>query len=88
MRSSTITIKGQVTIPASLRERFRILPGATVTFRAHKDGILIESPVDLSALRARAQDHMKTHGIKSPTSHDIKQVKLEYYKRKFGAKDV
>ena len=37
----TITVKGQITIPQSLRERFGLHPGAEVEFVADPDGLRI-----------------------------------------------
>jgi AbrB family looped-hinge helix DNA binding protein len=40
-----ITRKGQVTIPAELRERFGLLPGTEVTFRVEGGRIYLERTV-------------------------------------------
>ena len=41
--SATVTIKGQVTIPKSVRDHLGIVPGSQVDFRRTADGqILIE----------------------------------------------
>ena len=42
MLSSSVTTKGQVTIPAELREKFGIKPGDKVGFVAEGDRILIQ----------------------------------------------
>ncbi|RRJ96473.1 AbrB/MazE/SpoVT family DNA-binding domain-containing protein [Opitutaceae bacterium TAV4] len=36
-----LTVKGQVTIPLKLRERYGIRPNGEVVFEAAKDGVLI-----------------------------------------------
>lgn len=38
----TVTIKGQVTIPQALRERFGLQPGTEVEFIADADGLRIK----------------------------------------------
>jgi AbrB family looped-hinge helix DNA binding protein len=37
-----VTIKGQVTIPVALRERFGLLPGTEVEFVAASDGLRLQ----------------------------------------------
>jgi antitoxin PrlF len=50
---STISSKGQITVPAALRDRLGLRPGTPVIFEAHPRGALIrkgtkgEHPVDL-----------------------------------------
>lgn len=50
---STISAKGQITVPVELRERLGLRPGTPVVFEAHPKGALIrkgtkgEHPVDL-----------------------------------------
>jgi AbrB family looped-hinge helix DNA binding protein len=42
--SATVTSKGQVTIPARVREAIGIRPGARLLFRVENDHITIEEP--------------------------------------------
>lgn len=42
MASSTMTSKGQVTIPVEIRKQLGLSPGDRVTFRKSEDGIVIE----------------------------------------------
>lgn len=44
--ASSVTSKGQVTIPKALRDRFGIEPGAKVDFSATEDGIRLRRVVD------------------------------------------
>ncbi len=50
---STISSKGQITVPAALRDRLGLRPGTPVIFESHPRGALIrkgtkgEHPVDL-----------------------------------------
>ena len=41
MKTSRLTVKGQVTLPKELRERFCLGPGARVAFDAEADGIKV-----------------------------------------------
>ena len=53
MPSSTITTKGQVTIPKAVREALGLRPGHRVVFRLLDDGTVLLEPetVDLRSLR-------------------------------------
>lgn len=42
---STVTVKGQVTLPSELRKRFGIARGQKVIFAATKNGILVKPAV-------------------------------------------
>ncbi len=42
MASSTMTSKGQVTIPAEIRKQLGLSPGDRIAFRKSADGIVIE----------------------------------------------
>lgn len=50
--TSTISSKGQITVPVELRERLGLTPGVTVFFELREDGVLLrkgfrgEHPVD------------------------------------------
>lgn len=41
MKTSQLTVKGQVTLPKELRERFSLGPGSRVAFQEETDGIKI-----------------------------------------------
>ena len=42
MKASTVTIKGQVTIPREIRHRLGVKPGDRVRFRELENGVVIE----------------------------------------------
>jgi len=42
MKASTVTIKGQVTIPQQIRHRLGVKPGDRVRFRELENGVVIE----------------------------------------------
>ena len=42
MKGSTVTIKGQVTIPSEIRHRLGVKPGDRVRFRELESGVVIE----------------------------------------------
>lgn len=41
MKTSQLTIKGQVTLPKELRDRFKLGPGSRVAFSPEVDGIKV-----------------------------------------------
>jgi len=41
MKTSQLTVKGQVTVPKELRERFNLEPGSRVAFEEEADGIKV-----------------------------------------------
>ena len=41
MKTSQLTVKGQVTLPQELRRRFNLGPGSRVTFEAEAGGIKV-----------------------------------------------
>jgi AbrB family looped-hinge helix DNA binding protein len=43
--SATVTSKGQVTIPARIREAIGIRPGSRLLFRVEAEHVVIEEPV-------------------------------------------
>ena len=42
MKGSTVTVKGQVTIPREIRHRLGVKPGDRVRFRELENGVVIE----------------------------------------------
>lgn len=53
MQMSTVQKRGQITIPADLREEFGIVPGDQVAFVRTEDGILITTLEDQKVVRLR-----------------------------------
>jgi AbrB family looped-hinge helix DNA binding protein len=53
MAASTITSKGQITVPKAVRERLALQPGDRLSFIIHDDGtVTVEAEtVDLTSLR-------------------------------------
>ncbi len=67
MKTSTVTAKGQVTIPAAIRERLGIRPGDQVRFSCQDDNIIIRPVVQdieaafglVNAERSASPDDLK-----------------------------
>ena len=53
---TTLTIKGQVTIPKHIREQLRLEPGARVRFSVNAAGELIIQPAPLARKSAKSRD--------------------------------
>ena len=59
---STITEKGQVTLPAELRHKLGFLPGLRVAMREEGDTIVVGPVQSIAALRERAKAEMQAAG--------------------------
>ena len=47
---ATVTVKGQVTVPKSLRDQLNIEPGTQLDFKLNDDGTMLVKPLKRSAL--------------------------------------
>ena len=72
--ATTVTSKGQVTIPKPVRERLGIEPGSSVEFEVAADGRIVLTKVDgprpasrFEALRGRAGTGLSTDQIMALT---------------------
>lgn len=71
--STTVTVKGQVTIPKSVREHLGIVPGSRVDFRRTADGQVVIETADakptsrFSQLKGHAGPGMATEEIMALT---------------------
>jgi antitoxin PrlF len=75
--STTVTSKGQVTIPKAVRDFLGIRPGSQVEFRRIKDGSVVVVPLDkappesrFARLRGQAGVGMTTDEIMALTRGD------------------
>jgi antitoxin PrlF len=67
--SATVTIKGQVTIPKSVRDHLGIGPGSRVVFRRAEDGRILIEPVGTKPTSRFAK--MKGHAGKGLATEEI-----------------
>ncbi len=61
--ASTVTSKGQVTVPQRFRERLGIVPGSRVEFELAEDGRVVLTKVDGELPKSRFE---KIRGIAGP----------------------
>lgn len=62
---ATVSTKGQVTIPAEIREALHISPGRRVGFRMDGDQVSLEVPTTVEEVRTMLQAAMKANGTQS-----------------------
>ena len=62
MPSSTITRKGQITLPKAIRAALRVQPGDRVAFREDGTVVVQAETVELSALRGMLRDAVRPRG--------------------------
>jgi len=67
--STTVTTKGQVTIPKSVRDHLGIHPGSKVDFRRTDDGQVVIVPADTQPASRFAQ--LRGHSREGMTTEDI-----------------
>lgn len=89
---TTITSKGQMTLPASFRRKLGIKPGEQLSVNMQGNKVVVEKIDWLSNLRklqAKNQTHMRKHGIKPMTDEELdnaindaaEQAAIERYER-------
>lgn len=61
MPTSTVTSKGQITIPKALREALGLASGDRVAFRLRRDGVveMVPETVDLLSLRGSVRPEVR-----------------------------
>jgi len=61
MPSSTITSKGQITLPVEVRRALGLRPGDRVSFRTARDGSVVVEPetVDLMSLKGSVKSKVR-----------------------------
>lgn len=76
MYYSTITSKGQMTLPADIREKLHIKPGQRVAIRLNDRGeAVIEPTLSLQELRSKTYASLKERGI---TEAQVREMALGY----------
>jgi AbrB family looped-hinge helix DNA binding protein len=68
--ATTVTSKGQVTIPQALRERLGIVPGSKVEFDLAEDGRVVMTKVDATKVRSALEKWRGKLG-RGPTTDEL-----------------
>lgn len=72
---SSVTSKGQLTLPAEIRKKLNIKPGQRVEVRLGPGGNAeVVKPVDIEDLRKRTAAHLKKHNIKPLTDEELDEA--------------
>jgi len=86
--TSTLTSKGQTTIPVALREMFGLRDGDALRFEKKEEGILMKREKSMEERLAELQEYsrkrMKELGIKPAKDYD--KAMDEYYETREGKK--
>jgi AbrB family looped-hinge helix DNA binding protein len=73
--NTTLTQKGQVTIPVSIRRQLKLAPGESVRFRVSKKGqVVVEKndwKVRFRKLQEQVANHLKKHQIPSVSDEKL-----------------
>jgi AbrB family looped-hinge helix DNA binding protein len=76
--ATTVTVKGQVTLPKAVREAAGIRPGDRVSVRVRPEGGVIveaEAPVKVEdAYRARLEDMSRRRPIRGVSTEDVMRM--------------
>ncbi len=84
--TTTMTSKGQITLPAPFRKLHQIEPGTRITLLQQKGRLVIQPPINVEDLRRRTREHMAKAKKTVPTKAEIEQAKTAYYRQKYSAK--
>ncbi len=82
IHSATITQKGQVTIPASIRKLLNLEPYGKVSFEVKDQQVLLKPAVDLLSLKGslRSKNPRKKP---FPSNQDMDKAVLDYFKTEY-----
>jgi len=68
-RYTTITAKGQITLPAEARRALGLRAGQRVSVRVDGDRLVIDPPSDIAAVRARMRAEAESQGTWGVVPH-------------------
>lgn len=77
--SSTITSKGQATIPAPLRRKLNVKPGQKILFVEQPNGVLINRIPDISELKGSLKPRIKVRYTDKKANEAIGRMLAEEY---------
>ena len=71
---STVTSKGQITLPAAMRKQLRLSAGKQVFITQEADGIKIQRVADISELRGSVKPRTKPEDFKTMRKNFIQYL--------------
>ena len=87
MYSSTLTSKGQATIPSPIRKKLGLKPGQKILFGERNDQVFIEKILSLSELQGSLKPKVKIKYSDKKADTAIGKMFAEEYKKKYGQPD-
>lgn len=72
---TTITSKGQITLPAEVRRKLHISAGQRLKISLRDNEVVVEPPEDLMVVREQTQAYLKSKGF---TSKKLRQMAEDY----------
>lgn len=79
--STTMTSKGQITVPAPIRRKLGLRPGASINIKLRGNTAVVEAndwQKGLAEIRAEIAAHLKAKGTKPPTTdEDFRKLRQE-----------
>lgn len=82
--TSTMTSKGQITLPAAFRTAMKLQPGKRVEIRMHGNQLTILAPVSIETVRTENREYMRQHIVQVPSQKQIDAVKIAEYRQKYA----
>lgn len=79
---ATITAKGQITLPVSIRRAWGLQAGQKVSVKVSDNVVVIERAADISTVRSRLREEVQSSGMCGhiPTSGEGWEARVEDYR--------
>ncbi len=91
--TTTISSKGQITLPVKIRRELNVHPGDRLTVIKKGNSISVTPDTyqqELDELRRLAHEHMKKNGLLSMSWEEIRkrtdEARLKEYRKKYGVR--
>lgn len=70
MNTTKVTTQGTISLPISLRRKFGVKPGDTLTVSERAGEIIISKSLDLDAIHAISKKYLKNYNLKDYKNGD------------------
>ena len=81
---STVTSKGQATIPAPLRKKLRIKPGGKIIFEDQPNGVMLNRVPDISELKGSLKPKVKVKYSDRKADKTVAKFMVQEYLKHHG----